>query len=187
MRDARETRNAESKRLRKHGSGFSLIELLVVVAIILIIAAIAVPNLIRSRIAANEASAVASMHVILTASNVYYANYSNGYPPSMATMGAPPAAVPTCNQGGLLDAVLVNAPNQKSGYTFSYTGQDAPVTVPAGCAAPGFTGFVTTAVPIKVGITGGRSFCTTEDGVIHYDSSGAAIATGAACQGLPAL
>lgn len=168
-------------------SGFSLIELLLVIAIILIISAIAVPSLLRSRIAANEGSAGESMHVILTAASLYYENYSNGYPPTMATMAGPPGALPTCNQAEELDIVLANAPNQKSGYTFSYTGVNGNVNPVAGCAAPGFLGFLATAVPLKVGVTGARSFCTTEEGVIHYDSAGGAIGTQAVCDSLPSL
>lgn len=168
-------------------AGFSLIELLLVIAIIMVIAAIAIPNLIRSRMVANEASATSSIHVILTAASVYYEDYSNGYPPNMVSMGGPPGGLPSCNQAEELDPLLANAPSQKSGYTMSYAGKNGTVNPTPGCAAPGFLGFLVTAIPMKVGFTGGRSFCTTEDGVIHYDSSGAAIATQAACDALPSL
>jgi type IV pilus assembly protein PilA len=165
--------------------GFSLIELLIVVAIILIIAGIAIPNLLRSKMAANEASAVESIHAILTASSLYYTTYDNGYPPSLGVMA--PAAVATCNQAGLIDPLLANAPNQKSGYTISYAGQNGAVNPPNGCGAPGFMGFLVSAVPISVGVTGARSFCSQEDGVLHVDVNGGAINNPATCDALPIL
>src|SRR5271170_7838159 len=77
--------------------GFSLIELLIVVAIILIVVAIAVPNLLRSRIAANEASAVENLRTITTASVVYNTTYQNGYPPMLATLGGVSGVPATCD------------------------------------------------------------------------------------------
>lgn len=165
--------------------GFSLIELLIVVAIILIIAGIAIPNLLRSKMAANEASAVESIHAIMVASSVYYTTYNNGFPPTLAVMG--PSALASCNQAGLIEPLLANMPNQKSGYTISYTGDNGNVTAPNGCAQPGWFGFVVSAVPITVGVTGERSFCSSEDGVIHVDTSGNAIPSSAACTALPVL
>ena len=169
----------------KRNGGFSLIELLIVVAIILIIAAIAIPNLIRSKMAANEASAAESIHAILVGSSVYYTTYDNGYPPTLSVLG--PAALANCNQAGLIDPLLANAPSQKSGYTISYTGDNGTVIAPAGCANAGYLGFVVSAVPITVGVTGGRSFCSSEDGVLHDDVNGGAIPTSAACDALPVL
>ncbi|MGC1106441.1 MAG: prepilin-type N-terminal cleavage/methylation domain-containing protein [Candidatus Acidiferrales bacterium] len=186
MSKARNGQSDKSARI-KRSSGFSLIELLIVVAIILIIAGIAIPSLLRSKMAANEASAAESMHAILTASSLYYEDYSNGYPPTMSSMGGAPGVLPTCDQAGELDPLLSSAPNQKSGYTFNYMGENGTVNVTPGCSAQGFLGFLATAIPLTVGVTGARSFCVTEDGVIHFDSSGAAIASEAACDVLPAL
>jgi type IV pilus assembly protein PilA len=173
---------AEGSRSKR---GFSLIELLIVVAIILIIAGIAIPNLLRSKMAANEASAAESIHAILTASSLYYTTYDNGYPPTITVLG--PAATATCNQAGLIDPLLANAPNQKSGYTIGYAGDNGNVIAPVGCGQPGWMGFVISAVPITVGVTGARSFCSQEDGVIHVDVNGGAIPTSAACDALPIL
>ena len=165
-------------------AGFSLIELLVVVAIILIIAAIAIPNFMRARMAANEAAAAENVRTITTAAVVYNTTWGNGYPPLLSTLGGlGPSA--TCNQAVLIDSVL--ASGQKTGYTFAYAPQGAPVTPPPSCAPPGYEAYLVSAKPINPGVTGQRSFCSAEPGVIHYDIAGGAIATLAACDALPAL
>ncbi len=160
--------------IRKHEKGFSLIELLIVVAIILIIAAIAIPNLLRSRIAANEASAVGSLRTMNTAAVAYSSTYGNGFPPSLAAMGTktPPSANATCDESQLVDNVLTTG--TKSGYTFTYTPANPNAAAAPGCAAAGDNSYFISAVPQSVGQTGQRSFCTDQSGVIRFDATGAA-------------
>ena len=138
--------------------GFSLIELLIVVAIILIIAAISVPNLLRSRMAANEASAVGSLRTINTACITYSTTFG-GFPSSLASMGTSGAASST--SADLIDNVL--ASGTKTGYTFTYT---------AGAVAGGVIPVYTvTASPIVAGQTGQRYFFTDQSAVIRFNVS----------------
>lgn len=142
--------------------GFSLIELLIVVAIILVIAAIAIPSLMRSKMSANEASAVGSLHTINTACQNYATTYT-GFPPSLAALG--PASSPSSLAADLIDSVLVSG--TKAGYTFSYT--------PGTADANGFVySYTLTAVPSSIGSTGQRGFFTDQTFVIRQNASGLA-------------
>jgi len=153
-------------KAKKHSKkGFSLIELLIVVAIILIIAAIAIPNLLRSRIAANEASAVGSLRTLNTAEVTYNTTYpGNGFACSLGVLGPPASGTAASSaNAGLIDSNL--ASGTKSGYAFTL-----PV---AGTCAPTATGIATTydikADPVSPGVTGQRYFCTDNAGVILYN------------------
>ncbi len=141
--------------------GFSLIELLIVVAIILIIAAIAIPNLMRAKMAANEASAVGSLRTINTSAVEYSTTYGIGYPGSLGALGGTGTA--TSASADLIDSVLSSG--TKSGYTFTYTGGS-----PDGSGS--IDTYTLTATPVTTGVTGQRMFFTDQSGVIRANASG---------------
>ncbi|HSB76741.1 MAG TPA: type II secretion system protein [Terriglobales bacterium] len=141
--------------------GFSLIELLIVVAVMLIIAAIAIPNLIRARIAANEGSAVSSVRTIMTAEAAYNTSFPNvGYPSSLLALGGSAPCTPSSGNACLIDTVL--ASGTKAGYDFAAVG-GTPNPLGAN------TTFGIGAAPISVNITGVRRFCGLNDNVIRFD------------------
>ena len=145
--------------------GFSLIELLIVVAIILIIAAIAIPNLLRARMAANEASAVGSVRSINTAEVSYITAYPTiGYAATLAAMGSPATGACTASetQGCFIDPALTTG--IKSGYTFTLAG---------GSEDPRAT-YAITAGPTGPGTTGLSGFFSDQTGVIRKNPNGAA-------------
>ena len=167
--------------------GFSLIELLIVVAIILIIVAIAIPNLLKARISANEASAAEGVRSIVTATVVYNSTWNNGYPPDMASLGGV-GPIFTCDFSGLVDQTITSAPNQKSGYQYAYNVFGAPLSAPApGCAVAGYWQYLATAAPLYINSSGNRAFCSDQPGIIHVADTGVAPASVAACEALPTL
>ncbi len=145
----------------RKGKGFSLIELLIVIAIILVIAAIAIPGLLRSRIAANEASAVGSLRVINTAEVTYSSTYNVGYTCTLSVLGPPSGggAVSSAT-ASLIDASL--ASGQKSGYLLT------PGTCTTGSNGQ-ITDYQWTADPAAPGTSGTRHFCTDTTYVVRVD------------------
>jgi type IV pilus assembly protein PilA len=155
--------------------GFSLIELLIVVAVILVIAAIAIPNLMRSRVAANQASAVGSLHVLNTAEVTYSSTYG-GYTPTLGYLGPPAGgAGVTASAAGLIDSILSGgspgaSESSKSGYTFTYS--------PGVTSASGqIYSYSITANPVTVGTTGNNFYYTDQVGVIRQNSTAEAAST----------
>lgn len=147
-----------------HNRGFSLIELLIVVSVILIIAAIAVPNFLRARLAANEASAVSSCRTVNTAEFTFMAFYQQGYTSALAQLGPPASGPATSAAADLIDVGL--AAGQRSGYLFSYT--------PSGLMGDSVTSYQFRASPSIPYDTGSRSFFTDPSGVIRQNVAGPA-------------
>jgi len=153
--------------MRKGSGGFSLIELLIVVAIILIIAAIAIPNFLRSKIAANQASAVGSLRTINTSEATYASTFNIGYSQDLTYLGPVTSGSPSSTAAGLLDSVLVTG--VKSGYYFIYT--------PGAPDSGGKVGsYQLTANPTSSS-TGTIYYYTDQGGVIRQNSTTVAAST----------
>lgn len=157
-----------SMRVQK---GFSLIELLIVVAIILVIAAMSIPNLIRSKMSANEASAVSALRTINTAQTTYAIAYPDvGYADALTKLAAASGGGPvTSNNAGLLDWVLgcATQPCTKSGYQFAIiNATGTPVSA-----------YQVTAIPQTPGQTGRRGFCSDQVPKMQYDPNGGTACT----------
>jgi len=144
----------------KKQKGFSLIELLIVVAIILIIAAIAIPNLMRARMSANESSAAGSLRTINTAEVSYATTYPTVGFTSLPSLGGPVGAcTPSAATGCFIDSFLANSASAapgKDGYIFTVTATTSTYT--------------SLAAPVTINTTGTRAFCSNQTGVIYFNS-----------------
>jgi len=159
--------------------GFTLLELMIVVVLILILAAMAIPSIVDSRIAAHEASAVASIRAINTVEVSYQAAYG-GYADSLANLGGTDPCTKSAEHACLLDQSLAGA--VKAGYRFAAAGMN-----PSGGLN---TSYVVGAAPEVFDRTGKRLFCSTDKNVIRVDlnASGSMTPPGAEqCAGFPAL
>jgi type IV pilus assembly protein PilA len=161
--------------------GFSLIELLIVVAIILVIAAIAIPNLMRARMAANDSSAAGSIHAINAAEIGYFGAYPTvGFPATLPPLGgSEPCAPGTATACFIYNNLATNGGGGgKSGYSFAATGS-------AGAGSPNNNQFYATATP-NGSLTGTRAYCSMDDLVVRLQPAGniTLVPSYASCSGL---
>lgn len=145
---------------------------------LLIVAAIAIPNLLRARMAANEASAIGSLRAMNVAAISYSSQYRNGFPPSLAVMDGGEAGGPSCDHAQLIDLAL--ASGEKRGYVFTYVAAGSQIlrdeAKAKGCTSPGSSSFEVHADPITRGTTGQRSFYTDQTSVIRSEADAPATA-----------
>jgi type IV pilus assembly protein PilA len=152
----------------RHESGFTLVELLIVMSVILIIMAIAIPGMQKAVIKANETSAVSSVRMLTTMENEYSSNYpQHGFACSLTALGGKAGSgAPTPESAQLINEDL--ASGSKSGYTFTITGCNKQTIN----NVDQYNSYQINAVPNSVGHTGNRGFCSDENGQIHYDPKG---------------
>lgn len=149
--------------------GFSLIELLIVVAIIMIVAAISIPDFMKSKMAANQASAVASLRVLNSSEVMYNSSYQQGYSPTLQALKNPPTGTqPSVSAAALIDDVL--ATGTKSGYTFLYAPNSPD---PVG----NFQAYTLNGNPSTPGSTGGVYYYTDSSFVIRTNNTQPASST----------
>ena len=160
---------AEESASQATDSGFTLIELLIVMSIMLILMALAVPQMLKLKKHANETSATQTMRTIGQAEITYNSSYpSNGFAcPLSALGGDPKSGAPSAQASQLIDPVLA-ASGQKSGYTFAVT-CGTKVTVNN---QDMYTSYEITGVPQSLGKTGDRGFCSDENNIIKFDPAG---------------
>jgi type IV pilus assembly protein PilA len=159
---------AKRRNPEQHEAGFTLVELLIVMSVILIIMAIAIPGMQKAVIRANETSAISSLRMLSTMENEYSSTYpQHGFSCSLTALGGKQGSgTPTPESAQLINDDL--ASGDKSGYKFTITNcQKQTIN-----NVDQYNSYTIYAVPNSVGHTGNRGFCTDENGQIHYDPKG---------------
>jgi type IV pilus assembly protein PilA len=147
--------------MNRDAKGFSLIELLIVVAIILIIAAIAIPNLLKTKASANQASAIASLRAINEVEITYSTMYNQGFTTTLAQLGPPSSGNSSSNAAGLIDSVL--ASGAKSGYSFVYA--------PSAAVNGQVQNYTINANPLQLGVSGSIYYYTDPTNTIRQNAT----------------
>jgi type IV pilus assembly protein PilA len=147
--------------MRKDSRGFSWLEIIIVIVIIVLTAGILVPSLWKSKTQIDETSAMRSLRMIISAENNYAQAYSSGYTPALTTLGPPPDAMPTSSLAGFIDSEL--AGGEKEGYSFVYAAgpQDENGRI---------TTYTLQANPVKPGESGKTFYFVDQSGLIHTNA-----------------
>jgi type IV pilus assembly protein PilA len=152
-------------------AGFTLVELLIVIAVIGIVSAISLPAMLRARRSGNEASAIGSLRALNSAESSYAAAGKGGFSPTLATLAA---ACPGSSVG-FISPDLSTDPSVKSGYTITMAASASSSPGPTDCNGVATeTAYYVTAVPVAAGLSGLRGFATTGAGTIFFDQTGVA-------------
>jgi type IV pilus assembly protein PilA len=174
--------------MTKKEKGFSLIELLIVVAIILVVTAVAIPSYARAKRAGNESSAVQTLRGLQGLTATYNSTWGNGFP-SEAVVSQAATTPDSCGEAGMpADLTAAGTPFTRNGYIISYFPTNQASVAGAGCASAGFIDYVWVAKPAVLGQTGNRAFCVDENNDVHVDISGVgAMTQDVGCETFPIL
>ena len=175
MRERPASERAREDAVRNE-RGFTLIELLIVVAIIAIIAAVAIPGLLRSRVSANEAATIGDVRAIISAQAGYHSTNGGLYDSNLGCLTDPQGCIPSypATAPTFLDSNMA-ALSTKSGYTRAFTGGIPPGVVPPTVSPTSVTGYKYDAVPVVVGQTGLRGFAGDHSGRVCFTPAGTAV------------